>query len=207
MIGCTGDTIEQCEQSLKTYRFPYYPVPRSITNRNKLVAITWVRMIMAFNMYAYVKRTIDTIPSNNLNIDFIGSCGSSNRWENRFNGRCLLYIENSKLEHMIQLTLNGQHEDFWNNIFEIYNSINFNTFNGRPRRRASNRRTSRRQRVNISSVDNPTHQIAAEYFARTDEDETEFIPSNQHIANLIIRADVCLPNELLQTIYEICMSE
>jgi len=127
-----GENLESCKEYLKKYcRFlPFMVSSRNTVefNFNKIKAVTWMRMIVAFNLYAAFRKKIDLLPYNK--IDFIGSAGDNNpnrnSWEPHFHGRCVLFISDEKLWKMIQLTEEDKITEFWKCIFEIYDDLNSN---------------------------------------------------------------------------------
>ena len=185
---CDGDNLEDIQAYLKDYcRFIPFTISSNSENFNKLKAITWVRMIIAFNLYAACRCTIGILPYDR--IDFIGSAGDNNpnrnTWESRFNDRCVLFISDEKLWKMIQLTEEQKAEEFWECIFEIYDSQHFN--------------------ATLCPTNNDLiGEIAQEYLNR--ENEEEYIPSNRQIADMIIGLDVSLPADVRKLICELCVT-
>lgn len=121
-----GETLEEHKAFLESNRFPPLLIS-SITSgqdlTKELKIATWTRMIMAFNMYADVRRLFHERKSNK--VDFISSMGndySVNRWESYFQGRCVLFIRDEEIRHMSELIKHYVNIDFWRHIFHIYES-------------------------------------------------------------------------------------
>ncbi len=215
-----ADTLEECKRALSFNCFPRISYigrlsGSRLTTRNK--AIAWTRMIMAFNMYADVKREFGVLQNNH--IDFIGSKRNDtiieHTWDTAFHRRCILFISNDKLQQLLELSnyctnSSIDNEQFWSYIFEIYDNL--------PTNRRFRVRIDRNNNNNIaisppapaptpavSSVDNPTHTIAQEYMSRDTEENEEDVPSNHEIAEMIANAEN-LPSELRKEIYETCMA-
>lgn len=60
--------------------------------------------------------------------------------------------------------------------------------------------------IPVSAVDNPSHEIAREYLDRETEEDEDFIPSNQQIAQMIANTSVILPEDIRKTVYEACVA-
>ncbi len=221
ILQCEGNTLEECKNSLSLNIFPF------IRNaRNQLKAIAWTRMIMALNMYADVKREFG-FPVNHF-VDFIGSQRNNsssfretsfhsetwNReiWKSVFHRRCAIFISNAKLEHLIELSTNGQHrfdnQEFWNLIFEIYEQMppRMHCFQQRPVLNCATETISPTQNIapveqSIASITN--QDIAQEYMNR--EDDEEYVPNNQQLVDIIVNSED-IPNEIKKQIYEICIA-
>ncbi len=207
-LECNGETLDQCKRTLRTCSLPSFYITSSLDMSNKIKAVAWTRMIMAFNMYAEVRKALN-LPYNT--IDFIGSSGHTDLWRRHFNGRCVLFISNNKINSIINLIDNRIYTDFWDYIFDIYDNLDFNISNRSNRRtqRRNRPRRSRSQRINtsyVSRVDNPTHSIAQEYMHREEENDIELDINNEQIANMIVSTSDLLPIELRKTIYETCMA-
>jgi len=134
-----GETLKECKENLKYNIFPYAVFPsvrHRITARNYTSTvqkvIAWTRMIMAFNMYADV---CEIFGMQCNKIDFIGSKTGCNTWKSMFHQRCVLFINNEKLQEMIELSNNissdsvnsiVNYNKFWQNIFDIYDNLSTN---------------------------------------------------------------------------------
>lgn len=197
-IRCSGNNLEEYKESLKHFHLPYFHIPlqgRESTRYNKIKAATWVRMILAFNMYADVRNLLMLSPDNR--IDFIGSSGHDrNSLSIRFSGCYVLHLLNDILHHMIYLITEGRNADFWELIFDIYDN-----------HRTRHNSFRHEQYDNIINVDSPTHAIAQEYLNRTDDNELEIIPNNQQIADIIMQIKSSIPHNIRKIIYEACKTE
>jgi hypothetical protein len=127
IFTCIGKTFEECKKSLENCSLPEIKAP-FIVGFKKIRTITWTRMILALNMYAAVRRQFNCLPCNN--VDFIGSAGDDqflrDTWEPRFHDRCVLFLSDSKLRHMIELIETNRTKDFWRCIFDIYEDLDLN---------------------------------------------------------------------------------
>ena len=188
------DTIlNNLKEELKNNVFPEYQRP------HRVAETAWVRIILAFNMYAEVRRELGLLPNNR--IDFLGSTGNAcNIWENRFNGRRVLYVNDNQLIDLVRLIDNGINDEAWQLIFNIYESLYPLPISRSPRRLASRRSRG----LQFRTVDSPTHSIAQEYLNRTDDNELDIIPDNQQIANMVLQTNNILPYDLRKMIYETC---
>ena len=150
-FACVGDDIEECKRSLSYCAFPEFRRSESVLWRKDLKIATWARMILAFNMYAEVRKRFNMHKCNR--VDFIGSTNSSmSLWEACFHGRCVLYIKDVDINHMMDLIDDNRAEDFWLRIFEIYNGqFYINNF----------RRETQNIYTPISSEDNDVPPIIA----------------------------------------------
>ncbi len=209
-----GPNLESCKEYLKNYyhflSFSISPRRTRIENIIKIKVVTWTRMILAFNLYAEFRRAINLSPYNK--VDFIGSkrgdINSTDFWEPHFHGRCVLFISNGKLQHMMYLTESNRTYDFWQCIFDIYDAQRFD---------ARFQYTESENNIIISNifeeqvtteqipiVDNQNYQIAQEYLNNINEEETDV--NNQQIANMIMNYESSLPSELRKTIFEYCLA-
>ncbi len=132
IFTCIGKTFEECKKSLENCSLPEIQTPfimGGMSDFKKLRTITWTRMILAFNMYATVRRQFNCLPCNN--VDFIGSAGDDHflrdTWEPHFHNRCVLFLSDSILQHMIELIETKRTKDFWRCIFDIYENLDLNT--------------------------------------------------------------------------------
>lgn len=185
-LTCFGETLHDCKDYLiKLNTLPILPRLPLITE------CAWVRIILALNMYAEVRKNLNIFP--NEKIDFIGSASVSNnycnRLEYRFHNRRILYIDDTLLIDLIRLVANNSYFHFWECIFDIYDNLYHPL-------------SSQRQRCHsiYNSANIPNHPI-------TNENEEENINlSNQQIANMILRTRNILPYNLRKTIYETCIA-
>lgn len=195
---CSGDDIESCKQSLCDNVFPLFRGTLTTDNIFEHAKnIAWVRMVLALNMYADVRRHFSLQPYGR--VDIVLSSGSSrfnyHRYEIRqsmYNVYRVLYAENSKLSSLGSLTK----VEFWRRIFEIYDD-----------------QTSNHQRENLNrrNVENAPiveevliSAIAQEYLNR-DENVVNIIPNNKQIAGMIAQIDD-LPVEIRKSIYDTCIA-
>jgi len=220
-----GSTLDQAKQSLAGNNFQSLPRrPRYIREdawNKKLKIITFVRAIIAFNAYARIRRELGTTP--NHNVDFIGAASDShmqrNTWEPRFHGRCVLYLADSKLNHLIELVINDRQRDFWLCIMELYdaqrairqlqNPQYARGNDSRPRQPGPTpqvARTAPRPTQRNNTVDQPTSRIAEEYLNRGDEVEEDVIPNTAQIAAMIARSGVELPRDFRKIMFEVCVA-
>ncbi len=185
IFASNGNTIEDSKRYTRRYSFQsYYLLSIPIEERNnKLKHVTWVRMILAFNMYAKIRQSFGLQPYHK--IDFIGSIGNNhperNKCKNWFDGKKVLFISNEKLHNLIHLTEINNTNEFWDCIFEIYDNLNINC------------------EYNINS--NLT--LEQEYTNR-ENDELEMFTNNQQIANMIMKIRYELPKELKKNIFNTC---
>jgi hypothetical protein len=208
-----GDTLEECKHNLSVNVFP--SIRHIITARNytlaKQKAIAWTRMIMAFNMYANILREFNV--SQNNYIDFIGSKTGYDIWKSMFHRRCVLFINNEKLQEMIELSnnissidLHSDHRRFWQNIFDIYDIL---PINRRFRTRTiPNGITIITQQVPIRTRGSRSSSINTEqeYLSREHE-ETDLVNlDNQQIANMIMNIENPLPDDVKKTIFDTCLA-
>ncbi len=196
VFRCEGDTLEECKNNLSDNNFPpIHCQRRTIAERNK--NITWTRMIMAFNMYAEVRKEFRNSTDRQIHkIDFIGSkqdsnCHTINTIINVFNGRKALFLPSDIIQNLITLTatsrLSSYNERdttytrrFWNYIFEIYDNI---------------------INPNVSSVSREVN-VSQEYMNREDSDNIDLNIDNQQIANMILNTEVVLPDDIKKMIYD-----
>lgn len=118
------DNLQNTQEFIKHNNyFDTFNIPNNVSQEkkyNKIKAITWTRMIIAFNFYSHACSI-----SRPETIDFIGSTSGNNVIEKRFNGRNVLFITNMKLQEMIQIVEENRQEEFWQCIFDIYNSLRY----------------------------------------------------------------------------------
>ncbi len=192
----TGETLHECKQSLREVYFPTYCLSSNMTTidiQKKVKTVTWARMILAFNMYAELRKTFMARPYNY--IDFIGSKRDELQtdWTPRLNNLCFLHIKDSQLNCMIELTelsCSNEYEDsealFWDCIFDIYENLHYD---------------SRFITTRVSSTNSV--YVEQEYMNRS-EDKLNIIIDNNKIASMIMKLECDLPFELKKTIYETC---
>lgn len=130
MFSCTGVNIEECKLSLETNWFPCIfselgiEISDPVSDPNKIKVVTWTRMIMAFNMYAYVRKHFNSPPYNK--IDLIGSkintIPNRSKLRNQFDNVNVLYIPDDILHEFIENTKYGRIINFWRLIFDTYDN-------------------------------------------------------------------------------------
>jgi hypothetical protein len=201
VFSCYGETLEGCKHSLSNNLF-YYTITSHTETMRKAVA--WTKMIMAFNMYAAIRREFGL--NLQTHIDFIGSKNNiGNRFfKTYFRNRRILFISNNILERFIQLSNEDRTQTFWQLIFEIYDYGNFHRCLSFDVRDYENSR--RNLSVETPIVETPVNNIEQEYFSRTDDDNTNISIDNQNIANMIMRTENDLPEDLKKMIYETCLA-
>ena len=220
-----GGPDEACN-TLRRNIFPSLPFRRQRSRtawQEKLKIITWVRMVLAFNYYAKLRASYHLSPSHN--VDFIGSASDTNIhrncWEPRFHGRCVLYIADSKLTHMIELVSSERTEDFWQCIINLYDEQVFVHRLQHPRydynvvtRDSQNRTTpesspapaTRMPPSRTGTVDNPGTPAAQEYLSREEDAVDDMIPDNQQIAAMLARTENLLSRDFRKTLYDMCIA-
>lgn len=232
-ITINGNNFEEQKEELSQIYLPdnLYTIPRHATEEQKekrMIAMTWIKMIIAFNAYIKLKRMHGYI--NVLPIDFIGSIHNThsnrNMYKLQLSNRFIFYLQDSKINDLIELnrmisssTENNRFDQnvyFWVKCFDIIdNIIHSYSLHRRMRRRGIYIRYSysyeppqngaaivQEQYTNIPLVDNPNHEIAREYLNR--EEDEEFIPNNQQIARIIENMNQTLPEEIRRIINEAC---
>ncbi len=215
ILTCSGETLEEMKQSLRLCNFSSnFLSVSSIGTRsyNNLKALTWTRMVMAFNLYSIVKGALD-IEFFDPKVDFITTCMNhglnKTYWERRFRIRSVLFIPNEKLHNLIYLTEINNINEFWDHIFELYDNLFFVHSQTRPnfvRSSSSTRRNINVRRRMQNNVNNPNHSVAIEYLNRDIDDEINVISNNQQAAMIIRQINTMLPIELRKAIYETCMA-
>lgn len=122
-----GDTFKKSLYDLRANVFPNKLFDQKNDNKRKI--FTWIRMIIAFNMYAEIRNHFRLHPYNR--IDFIGSIKDTVRfdvhiyyayWKRYFIGRRVMFIEDKILLKMINFVKNGDTDLFWDKIFSMYNN-------------------------------------------------------------------------------------
>lgn len=114
---CIGDSLEECKRNLEGNSFPR-------TSSSDFKAIVWNRMILAFNMYAAIRKEFCWFPYNK--VDLIGSSEDENVWKPYFNDRCVLFISDDNLYNLLSMVCDNENAEFWRTIFNIYDSQRFN---------------------------------------------------------------------------------
>jgi len=180
-----GDTLEQCKNRLRentfarhelSYTDNIYEKIQSLTlsQYQKMKTVTWVRMIIAFNMYAEVRKAFHLNPYDK--IDLIGSTGiKPNKYYNNCLNNNILYINDNTLDNIKTYTIYEKNRLFWDCIFDIYDNV-------------------------VVGIRN---NIEQEYINRKN-DKKEMFMNNKQIANLIMKTEHQLPEELIQVICENC---
>lgn len=232
-----GENFEECRRNLQYNTFPFQSIALTIALRARfshyLKAKVWTNMIMAFNMYAAIRKEFNMFPNNK--VDFIGSTNSSiSWWEPKFYNRCVLFIPDTKLDRisdLINIPGSNATQDFWRNIMEIYDAQSFiRCFHENDRLCSSTYQTPTRtnnQEINNSPgyiyapyvtatryvstpevfVDEPEHAITQECLDRIEENNNEYSAlDNQQISNMILQSENSLPPEVSKMIYETCIA-
>jgi hypothetical protein len=226
-----GDSFEPMKHRLSYNRFPDLPIrPRYMSDNawaNKLKIVTWVQTVLAFNAYAKVCSSCSRLMSHG--VDFLGSASNThsfrNCWTPRFHGRCVLHLADAKIEHLIELVKDDRIRDFWQCIFDLYDSQSFNRRLQNPsyNRIVDPDRQRRRQihtlhepplhplpsplpRQRTGTVENPNSLAAEEYLNRPDDAEDDAIPDNQQIAAMLTRITNPLPRDLRKIFYDMCVA-
>lgn len=174
-LTCSGDTFIECKESLRNISFP------ACVRRITLNANIWVKMIMAFNMYAMVRSEFNL--STPLFVDFICPVGNNNQnrsnFKKYFNGRNVLFIANNKIRAISDSLENERFSYFWDLIFITYDYAIFCYL----------------QETN--NLENFTDRN--EYFSFEND-------NNQQIANMIRHSKNSIPSDIRKQIYEICIA-
>jgi len=177
-LGCRGETLEECKETLK------YNILPLCENTEEKSLLTWIKMMIAFNMYAKVRKVFMIKPYNY--IDGIGITNRKSNWI-PFHGSCCLFINKNTLNLMLELTENCLEKDsnlkFWDCIFDIYESLNYDS-----------RFRIKKYQLNLEE----------EYNCRIFKKEEKFSMSNKQIASIIKKIECELPIELKKTIHKIC---
>jgi hypothetical protein len=175
-IKAHGYGIDELKQNLKTNCF------QPINDDKKIKTITWTRMIIAFNIYAFIRRTINLYPFFNINL--IGSAENNTIYRKHCNCEynCgyynVLFLNNNTINRFINFTEFNSKDKFWDNIFNVYDNIDH------------------------TSIE-PKLTIEKEYFNRK-KNNTRISISNKQIAYIILRSQHELPQEIKKHIYKIC---
>lgn len=191
-LRCSGENIDDCKASLVLNQFP------ELNESSDIKTATWVRTILALNMYANVRQALRI--RHYSTVDFVGiKSDSNNRFypcTRLFHGRTVLFITSAEMRDLIQMTENNWSVDFWRKIFLIYDDYISHYAND------SNNSTVT---VPIQEVDIPNHNMAVEYFSRKKNDE-DFIPSNKQIIDLLLKTEDLIPEEIKDRILQMCKS-
>jgi len=123
-LTCSGDTFIECKECLRNISFPTCIRETILTHQwqSMLYANVWVKMIMAFNMYAMVRSEFSS--STSLSVDFICPVGNNNqnrsKFKKYFNGRNVLFIADNKIRAMSDSLGDERFSYFWSLIFITY---------------------------------------------------------------------------------------